>query len=155
MRDIIVLDSGPLGLLSNPRKTPQTEAAKSWLRDRLQHNALVVIPGITDYEVRRELILHHKINGLARLDALKSVLRFIPIDDDIMLHAAQLWAQARQRGRPTAEATALDGDVILAASALAVAIRLTDEAGGTLVVATTNPKHLSQFVNAQEWQQIL
>ena len=66
-----------------------------------------------------------------------------------MLKASELWAEARNRGKPTARSEALDGDVILAAQALLVA-----EAGNEVIVATTNVKHLSQFIDAREWRKI-
>ncbi len=66
-----------------------------------------------------------------------------------MLLAAQLWAEARLRGRPTAEPSALDGDVILAAQAI-----LLENEGYKVVIATTNVGHLSQFIDAQEWRAI-
>jgi hypothetical protein len=63
--------------------------------------------------------------------------------------AAQLWASARQQGRPTADPKELDGDVILSAQALDLG--LTQE---EIIVATMNAGHLSQFVHAGEWQNI-
>jgi len=66
-----------------------------------------------------------------------------------MLKAAEFWAEVRNRGRPTANPEALDGDVILADQATLVA----DE-GNEVIVATTNLEHLSQFVDAREWQLI-
>jgi hypothetical protein len=64
-----------------------------------------------------------------------------------MLKAAELWAEARKRGRPTADPKELDGDVILAAQAALVA----DE-GNEVIIATTNVGHLSQFIDAREWR---
>jgi hypothetical protein len=64
-----------------------------------------------------------------------------------MRRAAELWAQARQHGYPTAANTDLDADVILAAQCL------TLSAPGVLV-ATTNIGHLSRFVPADLWQNI-
>lgn len=61
-----------------------------------------------------------------------------------MLRAADLWAQARRNGLPTADPKALDCDVILAAQALAV----------NGMVATENVGHLSRFVNAKSWREI-
>ena len=61
-----------------------------------------------------------------------------------MLRAAELWAEARKRGQPTADPKVLDGDVILAAQALQV--------GG--IVVTDNIGHLSQFVDARRWSDI-
>ena len=66
-----------------------------------------------------------------------------------MLLAAQLWADARNRGKPTADRNALDGDVILAAQAI-----WEVNAGNEVVIATTNVRHLSQFVDAREWRLI-
>lgn len=66
-----------------------------------------------------------------------------------MLKAAQLWAQVRQQGKPTADNSALDGDVILAAQAILIG---SDEHPS--IVATSNAKHLSLFVEAQDWQDI-
>jgi len=66
-----------------------------------------------------------------------------------MLLVAQLWAQARRRGRPTADPKALDADVILAAQPISVA-----NEGHELIIATTNVGHLSQFVDARQWRLI-
>ena len=66
-----------------------------------------------------------------------------------MLKAAELWAQARQDGKPTADSKALDGDVILAAQAL-----LQAQQGYEVIVATTNVKHISRFVDARLWTDI-
>ena len=64
-----------------------------------------------------------------------------------MRQAAACWAEARQQGRPTAADAALDGDVILAAQAV------TPDRP-EVIVATTNPKHLSRFVAAKLWVDI-
>lgn len=61
-----------------------------------------------------------------------------------MLRAAQFWAQARKRGRATADPKELDVDVILAAQA--------HEVRG--VVVTENVGHLTLIVEAKEWGEI-
>lgn len=66
-----------------------------------------------------------------------------------MLLAARLWAEARQTGQPTADAKALDGDVILSAQA-----RLLCDETTEVVVATTNVGHLCRFIVALDWQSI-
>jgi hypothetical protein len=75
----------------------------------------VIVPEIADYEVRRELLWAKKMRGLARLDALVSHLEYLPLTTAAMREAADLWAQARQQGQPTASDKAIDADVILAA----------------------------------------
>ena len=106
-----------------------------------------MVPEIADYEVRRELIRAGKRAGLERLDALIKQLEYLAITTPAMRVAAEYWAQARQRGRPAAADAALDGDVILAAQAATVRSE-------NVVVATTNVKHLSAFVEARLWQDI-
>ena len=66
-----------------------------------------------------------------------------------MLLAASLWAEARQNGQPTADAKALDGDVILSAQ-----VRLLCDDNTEAIVATTNVAHLSRFISAFDWQSI-
>ena len=114
----VLLDAGPLGLASNPgRADPAAECAR-WLRDLVAGGTRVLVPEITDYEVRRELLRAGRAAGLARLDALAEALEYLPITTVAMRKAAELWAEARRTGRPTAGAESLDADVILAAQAL-------------------------------------
>jgi len=139
---IVLLDAGPLGMLTNPKISPENEACKNWLANLTYNGVGVVIPEIADYEVRRELIRAGLQESVNRLDRLKAVLNYLPINTDVMLKAAELWAQARNRGTTTAAPKALDADVILAAQALHVA--------GS--VATENVEHLSLFVDAKDWR---
>ncbi|MEG4112599.1 nucleic acid-binding protein [Microcoleus sp. Pol12B3] len=120
-----------------------------WLDSLLQNGEMVLLPEIADYEVRRELIRAGKERGIRKLDLFKKVLTYRPLTTEVMLLAAQLWADSRRRGRPTAEANALDGDVILAAQAILEATE-----GNDVVIATTNVGHLSQFIDAREWRLI-
>lgn len=66
-----------------------------------------------------------------------------------MLRSAELWAEVRRSGQPTADPKALDGDVILAAQAI-----LAGESGIEVMVATTNVGHLERLVAAKNWQDI-
>jgi predicted nucleic acid-binding protein len=109
----------------------------------------VFVPEIADYEVRQELIRAGKAAGLARLDRAKAGLDYAPITTDAMLRAAELWADARRAGRPTAHPEALDGDCILAAQALVAA-----GSGDVVTVATMNVGHLGRFVDARIWDSI-
>ena len=147
MSRTILLDSGPLGLVTNPRGSNMATACGQWLRDAAGAGATVVVPEIADYEVRRELIRARRTAGIARLDALISQVEYLAITTTAMRRAAEIWAAARQRGRPTAADAALDGDVILAGQATTL-----NRTG--LIVATTNVRHLSRFVPAALWSEI-
>ena len=146
---IVFLDAGPLGLISNPRGLAAAVQCRQWVKDLSASGVRVMIPEIADYEVRRELIRAGKSNGLRRLDQVNEVLDFAPITSEIMVRAAELWAQARKAGRTTAHPEALDGDCILAATAI-----LTAEADDEVVVATANVSHVGLFVVSRPWEDI-
>ena len=112
---IVLLDAGPLGMITNPKISPENEACKKWLAALVYSGAVVVVPEIADYEVRRELLRGNKIKGLGRLDALKSMIEYATITTPIILQAAEFWAAARKMGRPSAIDGALDADMILSA----------------------------------------
>lgn len=145
---LVVLDSGPLGLLANPTKSGPASEARDWATNRIGGGDHLVVPEIADYEVRRELIRAERTLGLERLDELCAGLGYEPLTTSIMRDAAMMWAEARNRGAPTAHSLALDGDVILAAQARAVAGETS------VVVATTNTKHLERYVDARLWTDV-
>ena len=64
MSKIILLDAGPLGLISNPRHSPQSNQCNQWVQEQLAQGVMVLIPEIADYEVRRELLRAKRIKGL-------------------------------------------------------------------------------------------
>jgi predicted nucleic acid-binding protein len=149
MNRLIVLDSGPLGMVTNPKAKGIPLDCQLWLKSLLQKGEKIVIPEIADYEVRRELLRAGLLQSVRRLDNLKQTLEYIPIQTDTMLLASSLWAEARKMGQPTADPKALDGDVILSAQA-----RLLCNDKTEVIVATTNVAHLSRFVTALDWQSI-
>jgi predicted nucleic acid-binding protein len=144
---VVLLDSGPLGLASNPRRSGEGVACAEWLQALVTQGARVILPEIADYEVRRELLRANKVRGLERLDALVNLLEYLPLTTASMRLAAELWAAARKEGRPTADEKALDGDVILAAQALTLGVP-------DVVIATTNVAHLSRFAPSALWTEI-
>jgi predicted nucleic acid-binding protein len=149
MSTVVLLDAGPLGLITNPRGSPETYQCNLWLESLVTKGIDVKIPEIADYEVRRELLRADKLAGIKRLDALKNYIDYIPLTTQTMLIAAHFWAQVRKQGKPTADDKALDGDVILAAQATIVANN-----GDEVVIATTNVGHLSRLANAKKWRDI-
>jgi hypothetical protein len=71
---------------------------QSLLVERLAAGDVVIIPGIADYEVRRELLRAGKLGSVQRLDELIPTLEYLPMDTGIIRPAAELWADSRIRG---------------------------------------------------------
>ncbi len=92
MSRVIVLDSGPLGMVTNPRSSPMNVSCREWLESLLAAQTSVVIAEIVDYEVRRELLRAGKTEGLRRLDLLGSELWYEPLSTAAMRQAALFWA---------------------------------------------------------------
>ena len=147
----IVLDSTPLGLLVRRPGFKPGDDCRDWLKRHSQSGVRFYVPAIIAYELRRELIRLGSASSEAVLDNFIKARhdRYLLLTDAHLKHAAQLWADARKRGRPTADKFALDIDVILAAQALSLSLP-----AGEFVVATENVAHLSLFVPAQPWQSI-
>jgi predicted nucleic acid-binding protein len=141
---IILLDAGPLGMVSHPRPADEILA---WVARLLAAGVQVLVPEIADYEVRRELLRARLAKSVRRLDQLRATLGFLPITTSAMLQAAEFWADTRRRGRPTAHELTLDADAILAGQAATIS-------GQEVVVATGNPRHIARFVPAQPWEEI-
>jgi len=141
MTKSILLDTGPLGKIAHPRPNPE---AAAWLKRVVASGALVILPEIADYELRRNLLLEGLQSSLKRLDELKELLLYLPLTTRTMNQAAEFWAEARKHGKPRAAPDALDGDAILAAQAY--------DAGA--VIATENVSHFWDFVEAKHWREI-
>ena len=68
-----------------------------------------------------------------------------------MFSASQVWLEARQKGKKTADDSSLDVDMII----IAHWRLLTKEYPSRyIVIATTNVKHLSEFTEALNWEDI-
>ena len=105
---------------------------------------------VTGYEVRRELIRAGKARGLARLDTFAKRQGILAVDARAWQRAAELWADARREGRPTAGASALDADVLLTAVA-----QLATEDGWRVIIVTENIGHLARFGDARDWRTLV
>jgi predicted nucleic acid-binding protein len=108
---------------------------------------LVVVPEVTDYEVRRALLLARRRHAISLLDGFVARFLYLPITTAMMRHAAELWAKVRQIGLPTAGPESLDADAILAAQALS----LNDP---SMIVATSNVSHVARLVACDDWRNI-
>ena len=68
VKSIVILDSGPLGLLMQRLRLPLADACRKWLADRARAGTRFIVPEIADYEVRRELVRLGNTTAVARLD---------------------------------------------------------------------------------------
>ena len=147
----VVLDAGPLGLLCHRKGVARRMNASAGSACICRRDTSFFIPEIADYEVRRELLRLNKTTGVRRLDYLHDTTEdtYLPLTSMAMLRAAELWAESRKLGHPTADPKELDADVILAAQ-----IQTAEFAQTEVVVATTNVGHLSSFVTGMRWQDV-
>lgn len=152
MNRFLVLDSGPLNLITHPQHNSEVVAITEWVSPCVLGGHRVIVPAIIYYELKRELLRAGKTFSVGRLESFVTSTpdRYLPLSDEALRLAAELWARARRQGRPTADVKDLDVDVILAAQALSFGPAPSD-----VVVATSNEKHLSQFVTANNWNEIL
>ena len=56
MSSEVVLDSGPVGLLCNPKSAGEAAECDEWLEMLMESGRGVVLPSIVEFEVRRELL---------------------------------------------------------------------------------------------------
>lgn len=149
MKGLIILDSGPLGLACNSRGGPVSTECNSWLRKMRRSGITIGVSAISDFEVRRELILAERRASVARLDRLIEENIYLPVTLDVVAKAGELWANARRLGRSTADPLALDGDVLIAAQAEGFS-----DLGLSVIVATFNEFHIGRYVRAKNWTEI-
>ncbi|PSB09817.1 nucleic acid-binding protein [Pleurocapsa sp. CCALA 161] len=152
---IVLVDSGILGKLCNPNSSAEVEAAREKLYKLLARGVYIVSSQICDYEVRRSLILNSmrglSSEGISNLDKLSEFIDFLPVNNTVLQEAANLWAEARIQGVPTADDKSLDADIIICAQ---YKLLKQEYPGRYIIIATTNVKHLSRFTEAKEWQAI-
>lgn len=100
---ILVLDSHPLSLISNPANKTESLQCRSRIKQLVAHGILVAVPEIVDYELRRTLICGEKLEGIENLNKLGQMgIIYAPITTEAMNKAAELWAWARRTGQQTA-----------------------------------------------------
>jgi predicted nucleic acid-binding protein len=161
MTTVILLDAGPLGLVTHPAGGEDARLCKEWFEDELASGSRICIPAIADYEVRRELVRAGRRKSIEKLDDLIHQISYIPLLEETIRTAAELWADANRKGLPTAPPASLDADCLLAAQARTFLslnrshrwVKLTrDERvqGVNVVIATTNAGHLGRYANVIE-----
>ena len=147
----MVLDSGPLGEICNPGIRLE---AKEWVNFIKERKILLQVAEIIDYELRRNFILEKLEKSKNNLNKYRQTNRIIPITSEIMLTAAELWAEIRSSGISTASKENIDCDVILVAQAISLSTEFKE-----IIIVTTNPKHIYRFkhlgIKVWDWKQAL
>jgi predicted nucleic acid-binding protein len=134
----LLLDTGVLGQICHPRRH---QDVRSWFRRAVRDHTFLVSE-LADYELRRELLRLGAVRSLAHLDELGRELPYVPVLTAVWRRAAELWAEARNKGSVSADPHALDGDAIVSAKAV------EEDAE----VVTTNVRHFEVLgVHAIEW----
>lgn len=131
----LVLDTGVLGQICHPRKHHDV---RTWFRRAVREHEFL-ISEVADYELRRELLRIDSRKSLARLDERTRELVYLPTTTATWRSAARLWAEQRRHGRVTRDG--LDGDVLIAAQAIAE----------HATVVTFNEKHFQDLVDIVAW----
>jgi hypothetical protein len=153
---IVWLDSGIIGLISNPHKQGEAEACERWLLGLAAKGVYIVSSSLCDYEVRRNLILETERTGnrdsLNNLDEMTAFISFLSVTDESLKMASVLWAQSKLSGIPTAKDSSLDADLIICAQWRILAAQ---HPGQMSIIATTNVKHLGRFATVGRWQDIM
>ncbi|BAZ08272.1 hypothetical protein NIES4071_00770 [Calothrix sp. NIES-4071] len=148
---ILLLDSYPLSLITNPSNQAEPIRCRSRIKQLLTHEILVAVPAIIHYELRRALICGNKTKGVENLDRIKQMgIVHVPITTEALNKAAELWAWARKTGQQTAHSDKIDIDVILAAQS----IILAQDMGEHTVIATSNVSDLQRYTFAEKWEDV-
>lgn len=152
---IVFIDTSVLGKLSNPNQLSESVKCQNWFEQLLARGVYFVSSELCYYELKRSLILAaqngYSARGIGKLDLLRNIIDFLPITQEIAELAAQIWAEARREGTPTADEKNIDIDIIIAAH---WQILKRDFPGRTVIISTTNVKHFRLFAEAEEWYKI-
>ncbi|MEO0868835.1 MAG: type II toxin-antitoxin system VapC family toxin [Cyanobacteria bacterium J06642_11] len=156
---IVILDTGILSLLCHPNsdKNPEVHQCLNWFQSSLMKGQLPVSSAICEYELRRKLIQqslkgeHLPAKALEKLDSLLEFIDFLSVTRDVLVNAAEIWAELRNSGQATASDTNLDADCILGAH---YRLSKKESPGRKIIIVTTNVRHLNRFADAKSLQDI-
>ena len=150
----IVLDTTPLGLLTQKKGIAEADTCRAWAAGLNQFGCRFFVPEIADYELRREFVRQGNLGAVTRMDVFNTGVSgsYLPLTTPEVRLAAALWARVRNQGKTTAPPEALDGDALIAAQADLLDFVALGLSG--VVVATANAGHLSALTSAALWSDI-
>lgn len=152
---IIFLDTNILGKLSNPNQVGETFKCQQWFEKLLVRGVYFVSSELCFYEVKRSLILAVKKGGtnrgIKKLEELRLFVDVLVVNKQISELASQIWAETKLQGIPTANLENIDIDIIISAH---WQLLNQEFPGRSIIVSTTNIKHLGLLTDAREWHNI-
>ena len=153
---IVFLDSGVLGILSNPNESEINAKCEEWLFRLLSQGIRVITSEICKYEVKRSLVLAQRkmgceIAGLKKLEELSDLIEFISITNEDIDIACEFWSDSIINGQQLAATNDINFDIIICAQWKNLTI---ENPGREVVIATKNLRHLRRFAKAKEWEKI-
>lgn len=155
MSSLVLLDTGPLGMFTNPSANAKNKECRRRVEELLAAGSKVFAPAIAVYETRRKLV-HLQLTQpatkrLTRFDAGLALLDPLPITDEVMRRASEIWGESRANGINTDDPKTLGGDVILVAQARV----LEADTGGNVEIATVDRADLKRlFPNIRLWDDL-
>jgi hypothetical protein len=94
---VVLLDAGPLGIATNPKRARPGVACAPWIPAFVTQGTGVMVPEMADADVGRECQRANKVSELTRLDALARLLAYLPISTAARRQVAVVRAQAISR----------------------------------------------------------
>lgn len=107
--DAVLRDTDILSEILRAQSVTVTNRAASYFQEHRQFS----LSSITRYEIVRGLKFKGSATILAAFEAFCKRSRIIPVSDDVLDVAAELWASGRRLGNPRQ-----DADLIIAATAI-------------------------------------
>lgn len=153
---IILIDSGVLGILSNPNESATTIKCEEWLYNKIVKGCTILTSQICKYEVKRSLLLCQEqkpsqVSGIQKLAELENLIDFIDVKPPDIETACQLWVQSIVEGIQVAPMMDVNFDIIICAQFKRLEL---ENPGREIVIATTNLRHLQRFVKADLWENL-
>ena len=152
---IILIDTGIVGLLTQPNSTEESSLVLNWMYGLLAKSVIVLSSDVCDYEIRRGLELARLedkcIDGIEKLDQLREVIEFLPITNRCLNHASVYWADAISKSQLNAPRRDINFDLILCGTWK----KLTEDyPGQEVIIATKNLRDFLRFADVDLWQNI-
>ncbi len=156
---IVFLDANILGLISNVHESnDECQQCEKWFGNLKTRGVIFTTSDLCDYEVRKKLIFSSiekkaTASGVKILNSLRTngLVAFLSVSNESLDLAANPWASIATDRKYAPEMESIDPDIILSAQYQLIR---DEHPGHSVLMATTNLKHLSLFCDAAHWRDI-